>query len=174
MRDPVVAILAVAIVALFLAVVVFVPSAPAGRIGTLPLGVTSFSPSITGTYYAPCAGGTLPIWWAAFLYQSNRPNATFHLSGAWTATKPTYVDFGFSANLTSPYILGDWRPFAHCPLMGPNYTPPPPTPPPLPTSGSVGYNITTLPDASLFILVVRTFDSADIVHVTEPFTVTSV
>ncbi len=175
-RDPLPAIVAVAIIGLLVAVVLFVPSyppAPAATVGTLPLGVSSFRPSLDGTYYAPCRGGTLPIRWAVFLYQSNRPNTTFHLSGAWNATEPTSVEFGFSVNLTSTDVLRNWMPFAHCPLLPPNYTPPnPPTRPTLPTSGSVDYDITTLPDATLFLLMVRTFDPSDVVQVTEPFTMT--
>lgn len=173
MRNILTVLVALAIAGLFLLTLAWAPPfAPAATIGTLPLGTGHFAPGLSGTYYAPCAGGTLPIRWAAFLWQSNEPNVTFHLAGAWDATRPTDVSFGFSVNVSPTAVLRDWMPVAHCPLMPVPPPPPssPPTPPPLPTSGRVDYNITTLPDATLFLLVFRTFDSADVITVTEPFT----
>ncbi len=170
MRNVLGAIVAVAIAALFVAVVILSPSVPSATLGTLPLGTGSFRPALDGTYVGPCRSGTLPIHWAAFVYQSDKPNTTFRLSGAWTASAPTSVEFGFSVNLSLPHDLENWIILAHCPLTSPNSTPP--APPPLPTSGSVNYSVTTLPGATLFLLVVRTFDSRDVVEVTEPFTAT--
>ena len=166
-------IVALAIVLLFAAAVILPPRPPVATIGALPLGEGAYSLGLDGTYFAPCFGGSIPIRWAVFLYQSNRSNTTFHLSGAWTASRPTLVQFGFSTNITSVSVLRDWGPIIHCPLVPPNYTPPVPQPPPLPISGSVDDRITTLPDATLFLLVVRTFDPSDVFVVTEPFTVTA-
>lgn len=177
MRQALPALVALGIVGLFLVVLIVAPPfAPGARVGTLPLGTGSFALAMVGTYHAPCDGGTLPIRWAAFVWQSNRSNVTFHLTGAWTATRPTHVEFGFSMNLTSIEVLRDWVRFAHCPPLHVPPAPPttPPVPPSLPTSGRTDYNITTLPDATLFLLVIRTFDSADVITVTEPFTVTAV
>lgn len=171
-RDPLPAIVVVAIAVLFAIVVVVAPSVPAVAMGTLPLGETLFRPALQGTYHARCLAGTLPIWSAVFLDQSNRSTTTFHLSGAWTATHPTSVEFGSSMNTTSIESYRDWWPFLHCPIFSGNGTPT--QPPTLPTSGSVEDNVTTFPNATMFVLIVRAFDPSDIVQVTEPFTVTPI
>lgn len=179
MRQTLTIIVALGIIALFVLVNVKVPpTASPIRVGALPLGPGFVTLPNDGTYIAPCWGGTLPMWWAVFVYQSNRSNATFHLSGAWKASRPTDVAFGFSGNLTSMDDLRNWMPVAHCNPMLPSHPPPGPMPTPtsplLPLSGSVDYDITTQPFATLFVLTLHSFAGGDVVEVTQPFAVTLV
>jgi len=175
MRHTLTIIVVLAVIALLVLVTVKVPpSASSIVVGSLPLQTGFLTLPNDGTYVAPCGAGSLPIRWAIFVYQSNRSNATFHLAGAWTASRPTSVDFGFSANITSMEDLRTWILFAHCPLRSGGPSPPAtaPTPPALPLSGSVDYRITTLPSATLFVLMFRSFSSSDVIEVNQSFTVT--
>lgn len=181
MRQSLTVLVVVAILALVVLVTVKVPlSASPIRVGALPLRAGFVTLFNDGTYTAPCGGGTLPMGWTAFVYQSNRSNVTFHLAGAWTASRPTEVEFGLWFNIATTDDLRNWEPFSHCnptiPMPPPSPPPnaPPPIPPALPYSGSVDDNVTTFPEATLFVLVFRSFDGGDTIEVTEPFTVAPV
>ncbi len=164
-------LVAIAIVGLWILVIIVVPSSsPAPILGSLPLATRSFDLPNQGMYYPPCSRTTFPVWWAAFVYTSNRTNASVHVTGAWTATRETAVLVFDLADDVATSDLGRWQIFAHCPINPPS-PPPPVAPPSLPRSGSVDSQIEIWPNASRLVVQFLSFDRSDNVQVTEAFMV---
>jgi hypothetical protein len=163
-------LVAVALILVSLLAVFAVPERPPGIItGTFPVSAGFVVLPNPGSYLPLCSLTSFPTRWAVFISPTNGVNRSFHLTGTWKSIRPTGVEAFSFGDHDDPQVLADLGEPGSCPRsLLYRY----PNPPPLPYGGTVDLNLTTFPGATRIVLVVFSFDSADVVTVTQPFALT--
>lgn len=158
-------LVAVAVILVFSLVVLEIPEQPPRTVvGGLPVSPGFVTLPNPGTYAPMCSLTSFSTRWAVFLSTTNGANRTFHLTGAWTSTRGTgiwAIPFG---DTDDPQVLAN--------LVEPGSCPPAllrqfPGPPALPYSGKVDLNLTTYAGSTRLAVLLYSYDSADVVMITQ-------